>query len=73
MDENARMQTSPTSPCPCGRNQTYAACCGRYHGGEAAPDAESLMRSRYSAYVLKDVDYLLASWHPGTRPAALSL
>lgn len=73
MDENVWMQTSPTSPCPCGRDQTYADCCGRYHAGQAAPDAESLMRSRYSAYVLKDVDYLLASWHPDTRPATLSL
>ena len=31
------------------------------------------MRSRYSAFVLKDVDYLLASWHPKTRPEQLSL
>jgi SEC-C motif-containing protein len=38
-----------------------------------APDAQSLMRSRYSAYVLKLKDYLLASWHPGTRPAKLEL
>ncbi|MEN5207164.1 YchJ family metal-binding protein [Stenotrophomonas terrae] len=67
------MQISPSSPCPCGRAQTYAACCGRYHAGQAAPDAEALMRSRYSAYVLQDVDYLLASWHPDTRPAELSL
>lgn len=31
------------------------------------------MRSRYSAYVLRDADYLLATWHPDTRPAALDL
>jgi len=31
------------------------------------------MRSRYSAYVLKLADYLLASWHPSTRPANLDL
>jgi SEC-C motif-containing protein len=29
------------------------------------------MRSRYSAYVRKDTAYLLRSWHPDTRPAAL--
>ena len=28
------------------------------------------MRSRYCAYVLHDADYLLASWHPSSRPAA---
>ena len=36
-----------------------------------APDAEALMRSRYSAYVLGLADYLLATWHPSTRPATL--
>jgi len=59
--------------CPCGSGRTLAACCGRYHAGEPAPDAESLMRSRYSAYVLGLEDYLRATWHPATRPAALEL
>ncbi|MBD9470829.1 YchJ family metal-binding protein [Pseudoxanthomonas sp. PXM01] len=59
--------------CPCGTGRDYAACCGRYHAGEPAPDAESLMRSRYSAFVLGDADYLRASWHPDTRPAELGL
>ena len=64
-----------TEPCPCGRPRTaYAACCGRYlDGGEAAPDAEHLMRSRYTAFVRGRTDYLLASWHASTRPAALDL
>lgn len=31
------------------------------------------MRSRYSAYVLGNAAYVLASWHPQTRPAELSL
>lgn len=64
--------TQKPSPCPCGAAD-YAACCGRYHGGIPAPDAAALMRSRYSAYVLQLEDYLLATWHPGTRPAALDL
>jgi SEC-C motif-containing protein len=37
------------------------------------PDAATLMRSRYSAYALKLEDYLLATWYPDTRPAALGL
>ena len=65
--------SSPTSPCPCGRGPNSPLCCGRYHRGDAAPDAEALMRSRYSAFVVGDADYLLASWHPRTRPEALSL
>ncbi len=58
--------------CPCGRGD-YAACCGRYHLGAHALDAESLMRSRYVAYVLKLEAYLLATWHPDTSPSTLEL
>ncbi len=59
--------------CSCGKQQDYALCCGRYHAGNAAPDAETLMRSRYCAYVLALEPYLLATWHHGTRPAQLQL
>lgn len=59
----------PTDPCPCG-GARYASCCAPLHGGsQAAATAERLMRSRYSAYVLELGDYLLATWHPGARPA----
>lgn len=58
-------------PCPCGSTQPYAACCGRWHAGAAAPTAEALMRSRYSAFVLELEPYLLATWHPDTRPASV--
>ncbi len=64
---------SPPTPCPCGSGRPYAACCGPCHEGQPAADAEALMRSRYSAYVLGREDYLLATWHPDTRPAALDL
>lgn len=57
--------------CPCGNGKAYERCCGRFHAGEPAPDAEALMRSRYSAYVLELGDYLLATWAPETRPASL--
>ena len=56
------------TPCPCGLPKDYADCCGVYHGGVAAPTAEALMRSRYSAYALGHEDYLLATWHASTRP-----
>jgi SEC-C motif-containing protein len=64
-------RTDPPAACPCDPSRRYAACCGRLHGGAAAESAEALMRSRYSAYVLGDVDYLRASWHPDTCPAQL--
>ena len=62
------------SACHCGSGKPYAACCGRLHAGaENAASAEALMRSRYSAYVLRLEPYLLATWHASTRPAALYL
>jgi len=66
--------------CPCGRADAkkrptaYADCCGRFvdhFDTTPAPDAEHLMRSRYSAFVLARSDYLLATWHSRTRPASL--
>jgi SEC-C motif-containing protein len=66
--------------CPCGRTDakkrvmTHADCCGRFldHFNEVpAPDAEHLMRSRYSAFVLARADYLMATWHSSTRPTSL--
>ena len=56
--------------CPCGSGKHYADCCGQYLAGTAnAPTAEALMRSRYTAFVFQDEDYLRDSWHPDTRPA----
>ncbi|GAB3184882.1 hypothetical protein GCM10027292_05720 [Hydrogenophaga aquatica] len=40
---------------------------------QPAPDAEALMRSRYTAFVQGRVDHLLATWHTSTRPAELTL
>ncbi|HMR50534.1 MAG TPA: YchJ family protein [Arachnia sp.] len=62
-----------TETCPCDTGRDYARCCGRFHGGRPAPTAVALMRSRYSAFALADADYLLTTWHPQTRPAALDL
>ncbi|MGY0556440.1 MULTISPECIES: YchJ family protein [unclassified Lysobacter] len=60
--------------CPCNPSVAYATCCQPLHEGRApAATAEALMRSRYSAYVLGLRDYLLATWHPDTRPASLDL
>ncbi|WP_322996076.1 YchJ family protein [Castellaniella sp.] len=69
------MPVSESFNCPCGLPNTYHACCGRWHHGPLhlqAPDAQALMRSRYSAYVLDEIDYLLQTWHPRTRPASLA-
>ncbi|MGG7508943.1 YchJ family protein [Plantibacter sp. YIM 135249] len=68
------MPLADDSRCPCLSGETYGACCGRFHRGDAvAPTAERLMRSRYSAFAVGDADYLLASWHRSTRPRTMDL
>ena len=73
-----------TQPCPCGRSGsaskgrsrtvTFGECCSPLlQGKQFAVDAEALMRSRYTAYVLGDLAYLRSSWHPTTCPPDLSL
>ena len=62
--------------CYCGTPGTYEECCARWHSGPErlmAPDAEKLMRSRYSAFVLGLGDYLMDTWDPSTRPATMDL
>jgi len=63
--------------CPCGSELDLKACCGQWHAGLAeglhAPTPEALMRSRYSAYVLGLIDYLVATWHGSTAPGDLEL
>lgn len=59
--------------CPCGTGQSYVDCCGALHSGaRTAATAEQLMRSRYSAFAVRDAGYLLRSWHSSTRPRELS-
>lgn len=60
------------SLCPCKSRETYADCCQPFHLGRAKPaTAEQLMRSRYSAYFFRLVDYLVATTHPDTRAGDL--
>ncbi|ONN68398.1 YchJ family protein [Herbaspirillum sp. VT-16-41] len=55
-------------PCPCGQ-PSLDKCCGRFiTGGQVPATAELLMRSRYSAYALRDEAYLRATWFPETLP-----
>lgn len=60
---------SDGSRCPCGRGDTFGACCGPVLRQERrAATAEALMRSRYTAFAVKDLDHLLRTWHPSERP-----
>jgi len=58
--------------CPCGSGLAYGECCGPFLSGIASPEsAASLMRSRYTAFCLKDAAYVLKTWHPSKRPGIL--
>lgn len=67
----------PHNACPCGRlhlkkTMSYGQCCGRWLETDTpAPDAESLMRSRYSAFALERAPYLLRTWHASHRPPSI--
>lgn len=78
-------QLGAQQPCPCGRlggtgnavnPLSYGACCGRWlePSAQAAtpPNAETLMRSRYSAFVLERATYLLESWVASHRPESIA-
>ncbi|WP_246164288.1 YchJ family protein [Xanthovirga aplysinae] len=56
--------------CPCGSARDYNNCCGKFIKGEAFPNtAEELMRSRYTAFVKMEVDYLVDTSWPENRTA----
>jgi SEC-C motif-containing protein len=56
-----------------GSATTMSRAAGDSTQGAPAPTAESLMRSRYSAFAVGDAGYLLRTWHPSRRPRTLSL
>lgn len=60
---------SPQLPCPCQSNLTYAECCQPFHLKQAFPaTAEALMRSRYCAYTLVNIDYVVETTVPSQQP-----
>jgi SEC-C motif-containing protein len=54
--------------CPCGSGLDYNECCHPYISGEKLPPtAEALMRSRYSAYAKREVDYIVNTCSPNGK------
>lgn len=52
-------------PCPCGSGANYSSCCEPFIRGTAKPPtAEKLMRSRYTAFTISDIDYLKKTLAP---------
>lgn len=53
--------------CPCGSVFPYTDCCGLLIRGSSADTAEDLMRSRYTAHVVEEWDYLVKTRFSGER------
>ncbi len=61
-----------TALCPCGNPNTYETCCERIHANHSKADhPETLMRSRYSAYVLGLTDFIINTYHPSCKAEKL--
>lgn len=61
-----------TMPCPCGNPTNFEDCCELIHNNHRLADtAEKLMRSRYSAFVVKNEAFLLKTWSKKRRPQKL--
>ena len=61
------MDIQLSDDCPCGENKPFINCCNPVIISHSAETAEQLMRSRYTAYVIKDIDYLIHTTHPKKR------
>lgn len=58
------MSLARSKPCPCTSKKTYGECCAPYHKGERpVVDAPSLVRARYAAFALGEIDFLYATLH----------
>ena len=66
-----KMREKIMEKCPCGTGIDYKECCALYiEGGLKPPSAETLMRARYSAYVQKEIDFVMETHDPKTRKEA---
>ncbi|MGR9088579.1 MAG: YchJ family protein [Gammaproteobacteria bacterium] len=64
--------TKNAAPCLCGSGIDYGQCCGLCHSGVKLPaSAEALMRSRFTAYAMRNADYLRATWDAGKCPEVI--
>lgn len=65
--------THTIDACLCGSQKPYSECCQPFHQlVKSATTAEMLMRSRFTAYALRQQDYLLATWTAANRPEEIN-
>lgn len=68
MNDTASRVPPADAACPCGHTLAYAECCGRWFAQDERPDdVVTLMRARYTAHVVGEIDFIVATHHPATR------
>lgn len=55
------MKISPNNPCPCGSLKKYKKCCKPFHNGIYPNSAVELMKSRFCAYAINNVEYIIST------------
>lgn len=60
----SKLKVGMNDPCMCYSGRKYKKCCRPYHAGRDVPDVVSLVRARFSAYILGDTDFILNTTHP---------
>lgn len=65
------MKLSVNTPCPCGSGNKYKKCCQVFHKGKVPATALELMKSRFSAYVVKDANYIMKTTHTNNSQYSL--
>ena len=58
------IKISVNAPCPCHSGRKYKRCCAPLHRGHQASGPAALMRSRYAAYSLGIVSYIIKTTDP---------
>jgi len=67
------LKISPNSECPCGSLKKYKKCCKIFHNGSDAKTAEELMRSRFTAYISNDANYIIKTTHSDNQDYTLNI
>ena len=61
-----------TDKCPCCSGKSYGECCSPILSGkEKARTAEALMRARYTAYVVHNIDFIINTCESGEKIAEI--
>ena len=70
--KQAQFPALTSTQCYCQSGHSFESCCQlALTKNQYAETAEMLMRSRYTAFCLRDQTYLLETWHPSTRPQSI--